>query len=71
MTTNRTGWSQSSGTTPYINTTETMYAQYFAKINVTGWWDGTENYTGSSQTYYVAIQNYPPTLNQNIEGGTG
>jgi len=56
MNTNRTGWSPSSAITPYENTTETIYASdYGSKINVTGWWDGNENYTESSQNYYINI----------------
>ncbi len=56
MTTNRTDWSQSSNPTPYKNTSELMYAsKYGVKINVTGWWNGNENYTSDSQTYYINI----------------
>ncbi len=56
MTTNRTGWSNSSGATPYINTSEMMYsANFYDLINVTGWWGGSDNYTADLQTYYINI----------------
>jgi PGF-pre-PGF domain-containing protein len=61
--TNRTEWSSSSGTTPYKNTSEIMYSTFGDVINVTGWWDGNENYTDYFQTYYITINN-PPTQNQ-------
>jgi PGF-pre-PGF domain-containing protein len=63
MTTNRTGWSQSSNVTPYENTSEIIYGTIGDVINVTGWWNGNENYTSDSQNYYITIEERSPLWN--------
>jgi len=52
LDTNITDWSVDSGSSPHENMTSISTV---GKYNFTGYWDGDENYTESSETHYVTI----------------
>jgi len=58
--TNFSGLPQQSGVTPLENSTEVIYGANNTYYNITGWYEGNENYTASSQTYYAII--YVPAI---------
>lgn len=53
LDTNISGWVMQSGMTPLENTTNLVGEGAF---NITGYFDGNENYTSSSQTYFANVQ---------------
>jgi hypothetical protein len=52
LDTNITGWTVDSGNSPYENFTSISTVGTY---NFTGYWPGNENYTSSSETHYVTI----------------
>jgi hypothetical protein len=64
LDTNVTGWQIASGTTPLFNLTDLTTA---GKYNITGYFEGDENYTSSSQTYYATFN--PITFQVYCEAG--
>jgi hypothetical protein len=56
LNTNITGWIENTTTTPLKNMTRLLTNGVY---NITGWFEGDENYTASSQTYYATVTTSP------------
>jgi len=52
LDTNMTGWTIQTGTTPLYNYT---LLSEFGKFNITGFYEGNDNYTSSSDTLYLDV----------------